>query len=289
MVYLLGISKQGKGLDTGIPAFFFETDFAYFAILTFFAVLMVLMVQLHKINGFQALALFLGYWCAHWLIYDWSWWAIVIGFGEKTLPGFWWERFGYDLLIIRPPMWFFLIEAFIGAGMALYLFTVPKSHKELIPPIIWLFAAYMNAELLQLFGVGERVIYISGIAFLCFAVGLVVFFTIHRLKDGFPSWLTNSTELKNKLKPRNWSIDPLGAPLVFIMVGALCLMHLFLVLNPVVGLFLGITPWLIVPLLYMLISSSNFAKLPIWAKILIAALLAGLVMTLMIFMTILSL
>lgn len=208
----------------------------------------------------------------------------MIGFGYESLPGFWWERFGYDLLIVRPHMWFFLMEAIIGAGLALYLFTVPKSHTELLPPIIWIYAGYMNAELLQLFGVGEQAIYLVGITFLCVVVGMVIFFTIRRLRRGLPSWLANSIELKNRLHPRNWSINPLGVPLVFIMVGALCLMPVFLVLNPAVGLFLGITPWLIVPLLYMLIISSNFAKLPIWGKILIAGLLVGLVALLMTFM-----
>ena len=53
MVFLLGIRHVGSGLGTGIPEFFFGTDFAYFAILTFFAILMVLMVQTRRINGFR--------------------------------------------------------------------------------------------------------------------------------------------------------------------------------------------------------------------------------------------
>lgn len=284
MVYLLGITHKGSELETGIPAFFFEADFAYFAILTFFALLMILMVQTHKLNGFQALALFLGYWCAHWLIYDWSWWAIVIGFGYETFPDFWLRRFSYDLLIVRPPMWFFLTEALIGAGMTLYLFTVPKSHKELLPPIVWIYAGYMNAELLQLFGVTEGVVFITGMTLMWVVIGSVILFTILRLRRGLPPWLTNSKTIKNSLNPRNWSGDPLGIPLIFIMIGALCLIPVFLVLVPVVGLFLGITPWLIVPLLYMLLNSSHIAKMPVWAKILIASAVVGLVALLMSFM-----
>lgn len=286
MVYLLGISSKMDSVVTNIPAFFFGTDFAYFAILTFFAILMILMVQSRKINGFQALALFLGYWCAHWLIYDWSWWAICLGTRAEPLAGFWVKEFGYDLLIIRPQMWFFLTEAFIGAGLALYLFTVPKSHKELLPPIIWLFAAYMNAELLQLFGVGEDVIFITGMTFLGVALGLAAFFTLWRLKThGFPSWFSS---VKNRLRFSNWSYDPLGVPMIFVMIGMVCLMHLFLVLVPVVGLFLGIIPWLIVPLLYLLLNSANFEKLPNWGKGIVLGLMLGLIIVLMVFMTVLS-
>lgn len=286
MVYLLGISKQGSGLDTGIPAFFFETDFAYFAILTFFAILMILMVQTRKINGFQALALFLGYWCAHWLIYDWSWWAIVIGMGLKDMSVFWTTAFGYDLLIVNPQMWFFLTEAIIGATLALYLFTVPKSHKELLPAIIWLFAAYMNAEILQLFGVAHEVIFVMGMAFLSLALGLAAFFTIKRLKiSGLPHWFS---EIRYRLRFSNWSYDPLGVPMIFVMIGMLCLMHLFLVLAPPVGLFFGIIPWLIVPLLFLLLNSANFEKIPKWAKGMVFGLMMALIIVLMILMNILS-
>ena len=82
IVYLLGIRHTGSSSGLGIPEFFFETDISYFAILTFYLILAVLMVQSKKLRGYQSVSLILGFWCAHWLIYDWGWYAYSYGVGE---------------------------------------------------------------------------------------------------------------------------------------------------------------------------------------------------------------
>ena len=154
IVYLLGIAKIGISEDTGIPSFFFHTDLAYFTILTLYVIIMVLVVQSNKINGYQTLVLISGFWCAHWLIYDWSWWALRIGMGTINLDGFWTNGFGSPIVVPHPSMWMFLLWAILGGIMALYTFTIPKRYIELLPPTIWLYTGYPNASICEMIGNG---------------------------------------------------------------------------------------------------------------------------------------
>nr|MDO8115616.1 hypothetical protein [Candidatus Sigynarchaeota archaeon] len=148
VVYLLGIAKAGRTSGLGIPSLFFSLDVAYFALLTFSALLMVIVIQAKKLAGYQSMALILGFWCAHWLVYDWSWMAYVFGIGSIGDPmSFWSSVFGRDFLVVDPPMWLFLTEAVVGGFVALYTFTFPRRKRELIPPVVWLYAVYANATI----------------------------------------------------------------------------------------------------------------------------------------------
>ena len=257
MVYLLGISKSGKNANTGIPAFFFETDMAYFAILSMYVVVMVLVVQSNKISGYQALVVLLGFWCSHWLIYDWAWHAIKIGMGQTDLVGFWESEFYSPLVMPRPPMWMFLTWAIIGGIIALYTFTIPKNTKELIPPALWLYTAYANATICDSIGLEREVILIIGIILIIFVFIIMVYFTRARLRSDLPKFSRIREDFKSKFKKENWKLDPLGVPLILIFVGMLVTMHLFLVLIPVIGLFFGIIPWFIMPFYFILFRSSG--------------------------------
>jgi len=289
MVYLLGIKKSGSDLDTGIPAIFFQTDFAYFAILTFYIIFMLLSVQPEKFGSYQAISLFLGFWCAHWLIYDWSWWAIEAGFGLIGEPiAFWQSEFGFDALIPNPPMWLFLTEALLGGIMSLYTFTIPDNYKKLTPPAIWLFAIYGNAILGSSIGFPTIMIYITAIIFVILAFGTAGIFIFQRVKKGLPDWMTNRKILKEKLKKSNWSIDPLSPPGIFIIIGMLILMHLFLILIPVVGLFLGMIPWFFVPFFFILFNSSNAKKYSKRIQTLIDAILVVFIIILWVFFILIS-
>ncbi len=262
MVYLLGIRKAGRDLNTGIPSIFFSTDFAYFAILSFYILFMVLVIQPEKLGSIQTISLFLGFWCFHWLIYDWSWWAIQAGFGNIGDPSqFWVTPFGFDALIPDPPMWLFLTEALLGSIMGLYTFTVADSYKKVIPPAIWLFAIYGNAMIGAQIGLSRGMIIFTGIALVVIAFALAGFFTFQKIKrNDYPSWLKNFNTLKNKLKRENWSLDPLSPPCILIILIMLFLMHLFLVLIPVVGLFLGMIAWYFLPFFIILYHASNAPK-----------------------------
>ena len=286
MVYLIGIRHSGRDLSTGIPSFFFQTDFAYFAILTFYMILCVLVVQFDKLSGYQTWAVILGFWCAHWLIYDWAWWAIEGGFGhlaERT--DFWNENFGYDLLVVDPPMWLFLTEALIGATTALYTFTVVDKYKALLPPAIWLFAAYANPEICKQLGVDASIIQVMAIIFLCVQFSLMGIFTYKRLKKGRPSWIPSRNEIRNRFKRENWTFNPMSLPWILVIVVMLTLMHLFLILIPVIGLFLGMIPWFFLPLYFILFRSSDVMNSSKKRQYIFAGLLVGFFVLLVVFMT----
>lgn len=288
IVFLLGIRHSGSDVETGIPDFFFQTDFAYFAILTFYLILCVLVVQSDRISGYQAWALILGFWCAHWLIYDWAWHAINAGFGYIDPQEFWPKAFGYDLLVVDPPMWFFLTEAIIGATTALYTFTIVDNYKSLLPPAIWLYASYANPEICKMVGVDESIILVMAIIFLCVQFSLMGIFTYKRLKKGVPSWVPNKSEVKERMKKENWTFNPLSLPWVLIIVGMLAVMHLFLILIPVIGLFLGMIPWFFLPLYFILFRSSDIMNKSKTKQYIFAGILAGFFILLIIFMTLAS-
>jgi len=285
MVYLLGISIRGDAaLYPSIPAFFFKTDIAYFAILTFYVLVMVLVVQAHKLSGYQTLALIFGFWCAHWLIYDWSWHAIKIGLGATELDGFWQHRFYAPLLMPHPPMWLFLAEAVLGGIMALYTFTVPKNHTHVLPPAIWLYTVYANAWIGESMDLGLGAILAAGVTLICVAFGLAGLFTVQRVRRAKPAWASNASEFKARCLPRNWGTDPLSPPWIFLIAVMLLLMHLFLVVAPVVGLFLGMLAWFFIPGFYILYRSSEVMRRSKGVQVLVAGAMVCLLVALVVFM-----
>lgn len=281
IVYLLGIAKVGKDEATGIPAFFFHTDISYFGILTFYIIIMALVAQSNKINGYQTIILLSGFWCAHWLIYDWTWYAIKIGMGLQNLDGFWERGFGSPILIPHPPMWMFLTCAILGGFMALYTFSIPKGYKELAPPLIWLYATYFNPSILEFSGIEDEIILIVGVVLIILAFSLAAVFSILRLQKGLPNWLTNRENIKKSINKKNWHLDPLSPPWILIIVVMLVLMHLFLVLIPVIGLFFGFISWFLVPFYYILFKASSGLKYSKIIQIIILVILIAITLIIM--------
>ncbi len=278
IVYLLGIAKVGISEDTGIPSFFFHTDIAYFSILTLYVIIMVLIVQSNKINGYQTLVLISGFWCAHWLIYDWSWWALRIGMGTINLDGFWARGLGSPIVVPHPPMWMFLVWAILGGIMAFYTFTIPKKYIELLPPTIWLYTGYPNASICEMIGISDDMILIIGIILIVISFSIAGYFTFCRLKGKSLDWHKKREEIKKSLKKENLNLDPTALPWIFIIGGMLILMYLFLILIPVIGLFLGFTSWMLIPLFYILFKGSSALKYRRAIKLIIAiALVAALI------------
>ncbi|MFX0099738.1 MAG: hypothetical protein ACFFCS_09155 [Candidatus Hodarchaeota archaeon] len=279
IVYLLGIGKAGSGTP-GIPSMFFNVEFSYFVILTFYPLLMILMVQAKKLKGFQSAALLLGFWCAHWLIYDWGWYFYLMGIGDVTPnPAFWQSLFGRDFLVVDTTMWMFLTEAIIGGCLALYTFTVPKSKRHLIPPFTWLYAVYFNAPVLDIAGVDPETISIVGIVLLVAVIGSAGFFSVQRIVKAVISCAKRADKPDTtRTKVRRWklSLDPLGIPFAAVMISMVALTNLVLVINPAVGLFFGMIPWYVVPLYHVLIHSTGIAKSKRWQKILATSILTGL-------------
>ncbi len=275
MVYLLGISHRNETESMGIPQVFYGTDYAYFAILTFYICFIAVAGFAHRISGHQIWGLLLGFWCAHWLIYDWAWWAIDIGFGNHNLSTFWTETFGNPLLIPNPPYWLFLTEAILGGIMALYTFVVPRNFKQLLPPMLWLYTVYANASIFQVMGADVTTILIVGLGIITAAFTLAIWFTLKRWAGRKIPWQEWWSTIKASLRPKGWGTDPLSLPWVFIMLGMLGLMHLFLVVLPPVGLFLGMLPWYFVPAFYLMYRSLPSARWHKTTRVLVAILLAG--------------
>jgi hypothetical protein len=260
IVYLLGISKKGQTLNTGIPAFFYNTEIAYFSILNMYVIIMILIPQSNKISGYQTLALISGFWCAHWLIYDWAWWALTIGMGVTSLEGFWTGHFTSPLVVPSPPMWMFLIWAILGGIMALYCFTIPRRYRELLPPTLWLYIAYPHASIMDSIGLESDMILLIGIILIIISFSIATYYTIRRFKEGIPEWMKKRKKFFEKFTKKNWKFDPLTGPTLVIIIIMLLLMHLFLVFIPVIGLFLGFIPWFLVPLFYVIFKSSSIRK-----------------------------
>ncbi len=260
IVYLLGIAKVGISENTGIPSFFFHTDLAYFNILTLYVIIMVLIVQSNKINGYQTLVLISGFWCAHWLIYDWSWWTLRIGMGTINLDGFWIRGLGSPIVVPHPSMGMFLLWAILGGIMALYTFTIPKNYIELLPPTIWLYTGYPNASICEMIGISDDIILIIGIILIVISFSIGGFFTYRRFKGRSIEYHKKRDEIKNSFKRENLNFDPLTLPWIFIIAGMLIFMYLFLVLIPVIGLFLGFISWMLIPLFYILFKGSSALK-----------------------------
>ena len=59
------------------------------------------------------------------------------------------------------------------------------------------------------------------------------------------------------------------------MIGFVALMHLFLAIVPVYGLFFGLIPWYIVPIYYILIHSTGLAKASLIVRIVVICILTA--------------
>ncbi len=262
MVYLLGIGKSGRDAGSGIPDIFFQTDVMYFAILTFFVIFMALLPLSRQLAGYQVWIVVLGFWCAHWLIYDWAWHAINFGFGVNDEPGWWTKPFYAPLLIPHPPMWLFLVEALLGGLMALYTFTVPKNYRSLLPPVIWLYTVYGNASVMEMLGISVLVTLIVGVILIGVAFVIALGFSIQNMRKDPRTWKEKMRGVRESFRSKNWILDPLSLPWVLIIIIMLSLMHLFLVVNPLVGFFLGMIPWFFIPGIFLLFQASGVQRYP---------------------------
>ncbi len=286
IVYLLGILYYGKSEASGfgIPSFFFATDIAYFPILTMYVLLMLMMAQSQKLSGFQSMSFILGFWCTHWLFYDWGWHAYLIGIHQITPDAaFWASAFPRDFLIVDPPMWLFLVEAIVGVCIGIYAFTFPRRRRDLIPPILWLYGTYFNATILEIAGVSDEAISIVAICFLVAVFGSIAYFLGERIYRRLPEWRS----MPEKLFRWRLTLDPLGFPLVFVMVGLVGMTNFFLVLSPAIGLFFGLIPWYIVPVYYILIRSTGIAKASRVVKIVVVSILSAIFITFIVLVSIL--
>jgi hypothetical protein len=272
IVYLLGISHAGEG-SYGIPSFFFDTEIAYFIILTIYGLLMVIMSQARKFSGLQSMSYILGFWCAQWLFYDWGWYAYLIGIHSITPDAaFWQSSFGRDFLIVDPPMWLFLTLAIVGACIGIgYTFTFPRRRHHLIPPMLWIIGVYFLPSILHMVGVSDGVVMLVSLCIVGNVFALIAIFVGRRIYRRLPEWRSR----RGKLFKLKVTYDPLGFPLVIHMVGLVATTHLFLVLSPAVGLFVGLTAWFIVPIYYILVHSTGIAKKSLAVKIVVALILAG--------------
>jgi hypothetical protein len=278
MVYLLGIRKSGFDEGFYIPEFFFQTDFAYFGILTFYFLFALLMGQMDRISGFQCLSLLLGFWCAHWLVYDWAWWAIEIGFGHQDMSKFWNTGFGVNLMIINPPMWVFLLEAILGGFMALYTFTIPKRTLHLLPSIMWLYTVYAHPTVALLMNLPVNVVNGLGIAGAAISFGMMVGMSI--------PFVGNQIRYLKEKKGVS-EADPLGVPWIFLILLGFLFMYIFLVLVPVIGLMIGMIMWYFLPFLILLVRSFRVMRWPKSKRVKIEAILIGGIVLLMLIVSIL--
>lgn len=262
VTYLLGIAKSGRNSGLGIPEFFFEVDIAYYAILNFYVLFMVLIPQLKNFKDYQIWTIFFGFWCCHWLIYDWWWWAYEFGVGKILDPAeFWVKPFYSPLLMPNPPMYLFLIEAILGSIMGVYTFFVPRNGKQLAPTLLWLWAVYLNASVMMLLGLEMPWILIVGIIIVFVAFAIAIHNTIRFIKRSKVPDLVEKDEEKEsvpiieKIQNSKWvkvlQFDVLKKPWAFVIIAIFGFMYLFLAINPAIGLYMGMLIWYIIPLLYL--------------------------------------
>ncbi len=261
VTYLLGIAKSGRDLGLGIPEFFFEVDIAYYAILNFYVLFMILIPQLKEFKDYQIWTIFFGFWCCHWLIYDWWWWAYEFGVGKiPDINAFWLKPFYSPLLMPNPPMYLFLIEAILGSIMGIYTFFIPRNGKQLAPTFMWLWAVYINASVMMLLGVEMPWILIVGITIVVIAYAIAINNTIRFIKRRKESSVLEdeekeSAQINEKIKNSIWGkilqFDVLKKPWVFILIAIFGFMYLFLATRPAIGLYMGMLIWYIIPLLYL--------------------------------------
>jgi hypothetical protein len=251
---LIGIKKSGINDYSGIPAFLYKADVQYFAILTFFIIFAIINVQQDQLRGYQILLLFLGFWCAHWLIYDWAWWVLEIGFGHVNLSTFWTKPFYSPLLIENPPMWLFLLEAILGAFVSIYTFSIPDNFKKLVPSLIWLYTVYANASVCSLLGLNTLFTLLIGIFLIIVVFSLMLFYTLKKIRT------LDLKNIKNQLRLSDWTINPLSFPYFLVFIAFFVLSYIFSLIEPIIGILLGMIPWYVMPGIYTFVKATRSAK-----------------------------
>jgi hypothetical protein len=280
VVYYLGIKEAGRGEGFGIPDFLYNVEVQYYGILTFYMIFGMINIQNHHLHGYQILLLFIGFWCTHWLIYDWSWWAMEIGFGHVDPAIFWTSKFYSPLLIEKPPMWLFLTLAILGSVMSLYTFSVPKNYTKLVPSIIWLYTVYMNGLVCSMVGLTPSIQLIIGLILITIAFGLAIFNT-------FQYWKEKKQEKGQKqISVSKGSFGPLRKPYGYILIFLAVFSFIFLATVPLVGFLMGMIVWYIVPLLFMILNAIRFRKLSRKKKIVISVSSVGFLALIMLFLTV---
>jgi positive regulator of sigma E activity len=280
IVYYLAIKEAGRGEGFGIPDFLYNVEIQYYGVLTFFIIFGIVNIQTHRLRGYQVLVLFLGFWCAHWLLYDWSWWAMEIGFGHVDLDIFWVREFYAPLLIEKPPMWLFLIEAILGAVMSVYTFLVPNNYKKLIPTIIWLYAVYINALVCSMIGLNTPITLSIGLVLIAVAFGLMFYYSLQKLKEN----KRKKAQTLNSI-PAKVAASPLTKPYIYITIFLVAISYVFLVTIPLVGFLLGMVTWYVMPFVYFIVNAIPFQKLSQKKKIVIITSAIGGIVAIMLFLT----
>lgn len=258
MVYLLGIAKVGKD-SSGLPELFFGVDVQYYLFLTFYFLLAVIIPQIHQLKGYQIMQLFLGFWCFHWLVYDWWWWAYELGLGVVyNTPEFWNDLFYSPLLIPNPPMWLFLVEAFLGTGIGFYTIFVPKSNRDIAPSFIYLYTVYMNASVGLVFGLTTPVILGIGITLILIAYGLAILSMKrnHVFEAIKQRYISKNRETKSSSSSQPWidrilSFDAFKAPWSYVTIFCLITFHVITLILPGLGVLFALIPWYLIPILFL--------------------------------------
>lgn len=263
IVYYLGIKEAGRGEGFGIPDFLYNVEVQYYGILTFYMIFGMVNIQNHRLKGYQILLLFLGFWCTHWLIYDWSWWAMEIGFGHVDPTIFWTSKFYSPLLIEKPPMWLFLTLAIFGSVMSIYTFSVPKNYSKLLPSIIWLYAVYMNGLVCSMLGLNTPIALAIGLMLIAIAFGLAIYYT-------YQFMMVKKREKNQKQDSAAPAASAsLGKAFVYILIFLVATSYILLATIPLAGFLMGMVAWYVVPLIYMILNTTPFRKLPRKKKIII--------------------
>lgn len=300
-IYMFGVRGTGKG-ELPIPDFVFSIDVQYYLVLTFYVLIAILIPQSKSFKGYQLMQLFLGFWCMHWLVYDWWWWAYEMGLGHLDLPAWWNDAFYSPLLMKDPPMWLFLIEALLGSGIGLYTLFVPKCNKHLAPAWIYLYTVYMNASVFLLFGVDNTIILAIGICLLLVAYGLAIYFMIEEksfqklakiIKKHLPIKKAKVSDEQEQKQDReeeperkekvHWSdkllsFDPFKKPWSYVMFVCLVTQHILTATVVGVGLIVSIIPWFVIPILYFFKEAIDHNDWnPVVKKVLKALLIALLI------------
>jgi len=286
-VYMIGVNKDGRGIleiltwtqEEGFvmkpfPDFIFSMDVQYYLVMTFYVLIAILIPQSKTLKGYQLMQLFLGFWCLHWLVYDWWWWAFTAGLGQLDLPAWWHEPFYSPLLIPHPPHWLFLTEALLGSLIGLYTLFVPKNNKHLAPAWIYLYTVYMNASVFMLFKAETPVILAVGIILLVISYSLAIYFMIQErsfqklgkiIKKHLPIKKAKVSDDQEQEQDReeepeqkaevHWSdkllsFDPFKKHWSYVMLICLLTHHFLTIFVVEVGLLVSLIPWFILPLLY---------------------------------------
>ena len=261
VVYYFGVRKTGQGEDFGIPEFLYAADVQYFAVLTFFIIFAIVNIQSEYLRGYQILVVLFGFWCMHWLIYDWAWWALDAGFNRLTFPDFWTDTFYSPLLIIDPPMWLFLLESILGAIVSIYTFSIPNNYVKLIPSFLWLYTVYANATVCQIFGLDTPATLVIGIILIIGIFTLIGIYTYRKIKQYQQE--TSQTiwkKLVNSFQRKNWDKEPLAMPFVLLIPIAIGLYYIIMTLNPVLGYLFSMMVWFFFPAIYFFVNTTRYKK-----------------------------